>query len=184
MKKEILEEKEMSLLRDAVDSITYKTGKRLLDNEHIKKILNILEDFLQTHKTLCYGGTSINNILTENDRFYNRNIELPDYDFFSPYAMEYAKKLANIFYKNGFIEVEAKSGVHTNTYKVFVNFLPIADITYLEPKLFYGLYKKSIKINAINYCPPNFLRMALYQELSRPNGDISCLLYTSDAADE
>ena len=173
MKKEILEEKEMSLLRDAVDSITYTTGKRLLDNENIKKILNILEDFLQSHKTLCYGGTAINNILPENDRFYNRNIELPDYDFFSPYALEYSKKLADIFYKNGFIEVEAKSGVHTNTYKVFVNFLPIADITYLEPSLFYSLFKNSIKINAINYCPPNFLRMATYVEFSRPNGDIS-----------
>ena len=173
MKKEKLEEKEISLLRDAVDTITYKSGKRLLDNENIKKILNILEDFLQSNKTLCYGGTAINNILPENDRFYNRNVELPDYDFFSPYAMEYSKKLANIYYKNGFIEVEAKSGVHTGTYKVYVNFLPIADITYLEPKLFFSLLKNSIKINAINYCPPNFLRMALYQELSRPNGDIS-----------
>ena len=173
MKKEILEEKEISLLRDAVDTITYKSGKRLLDNENIRKILNILEDFLQSHKTLCYGGTAINNILPENDRFYNRNVELPDYDFFSPYAIEYSKKLADIYYKNGFIEVEAKSGVHTGTYKVYVNFLPIADITYLEPKLFFSLLKNSIKINAINYCPPNFLRMALYQELSRPNGDIS-----------
>ena len=173
MKKEILEEKEMALLRDAVDGITYKTGRKLIENDNIKKILNILEDFLQTHKTLCYGGTAINNILPENERFYNRNIELPDYDFFTPYAIEYAKKLADIYYKNGFIEVEAKSGVHAGTYKVFVNFLPIADITYLEPKLFYNLSKKSIKINAINYCPPNFLRMALYQELSRPNGDIS-----------
>lgn len=173
MKKDILEEKEMSLLRDAVDSITYKSGKRLLDNENIKKILNILENFLQSHKTLCYGGTAINNILPENQRFYNRNIELPDYDFFSPFAIEYAKKLADIYHKNGFNEVEAKSGVHMGTYKVYVNFLPIADITYLEPQLFYNLSKKSIKINAINYCPPNFLRMALYQELSRPNGDIS-----------
>lgn len=173
MKKQILEEKEMTLLRDAVDAITYKSGKKLLDNENIKKILNILEDFLQSHKTLCYGGTAINNILPENQRFYNRNIELPDYDFFTPFAIEYAKKLADIYNKNGFNEVEAKSGVHTGTYKVFVNFLPIADITYLEPGLFNSLLKKSIKINAINYCPPNFLRMALYQELSRPNGDIS-----------
>ena len=35
------------------------------------------------------------------------------------------------------------------------------------------LSKKSIKINAINYCPPNFLRMAMYLELSRPFGDVS-----------
>ena len=105
MKKQILEEKEMTLLRDAVDAITYKSGKKLLDNENIKKILNILEDFLQSHKTLCYGGTAINNILPEEDQFYDKSIELPDYDFFSPEPLEDAKELADIFYEKGFNEV-------------------------------------------------------------------------------
>ena len=32
--------------------------------------------------------------------------------------------------------------------------------------------KKSIKINGINYCPPDYLRMSMYLELSRPMGDV------------
>jgi hypothetical protein len=171
--KETFEEKELQILRKAIDSATSISGRKLVQSDAIKKIIEILENFLRTHKTLCYGGTAINNILPEQYRFYNKDIEIPDYDFFSPFAMEYARDLANIYYKAGYEEVEAKSGVHTGTYKVYVNFIPIADITYMESNLFKNIYQKAIKINAITYCPPNFLRMAMYQELSRPMGDVS-----------
>tara|TARA_B100000900_G_scaffold415965_1_gene448189 strand:+ start:11707 stop:13095 length:1389 start_codon:yes stop_codon:yes gene_type:complete len=173
MNSKSFEEKELKILRDSIDYATNIVGKKLTQTEDVKKIIDILESFLRTHKTMCYGGTAVNNILPEQYRFYNRNIEIPDYDFFSPHAIDYAKKLADIYYKAGFTEVEAKAGIHTGTYKVFVNFMPIADITYLENKLFNNIYKKSIKVNAINYCPPNYLRMAMYQELSRPMGDVT-----------
>ena len=169
----LYEEKELKILRSAIDNATFIIGKKLVQSDSIKNIIEILETFLRTHKILCYGGTAINNILPEQYRFYNKNIEIPDYDFFSPYAMEYARDLANIYYKAGYEEVEAKSGVHSGTYKVFVNFVPIADITFLEYKLFQNISKQTIKINGINYCPPNFLRMAMYVELSRPMGDVS-----------
>ena len=171
--RESFEEKELQILRKAIDNATSISGRKLAQSDTIKKIIEILENFLRTHKTLCYGGTAVNNILPEQYRFYNKNIEIPDYDFFSPYAMEYARDLADIYYKAGYEEVEAKSGVHSGTYKVYVNFIPIADITFLDNSLFNNIYKKSIKINAINYCPPNFLRMSMYQELSRPMGDVS-----------
>jgi hypothetical protein len=173
MKKDSFEEKELQILREAIDSATSMSGKKLAQSDEVKEIIDILEQFLRTHMTLCYGGTAVNNILPEQHRFYNRNIEIPDYDFFTPHAMDYAKKLADIYYSKGYTEVEAKSGIHTGTFKVFVNFMPIADITQLEAQLFKNLSKKAIKINAINYCPPNYLRMAMYQELSRPMGDVS-----------
>ena len=171
--KESFEEKELKILRNAIDSATPILGKKLVQSDTIKNIIDILENFMRTHKIICYGGTAINNILPEQYKFYNKNIEIPDYDFFSPYATEYAKDLANIYYKAGYEEVEAKSGVHSGTYKVFVNFIPIADITLLDKKLFKSILKKAIKINGINYCPPNFLRMSMYLELSRPMGDVS-----------
>ena len=60
--------------------------------------------------------------------------------------MEYAEKLANIYYKAGYQEVEAKSGIHTGTYKVYVNFIPIADITFLDKKIFDQLIKIQLKL--------------------------------------
>ena len=167
------QEKELEILRNAIDKANNIVGRKLVQSDEIKNMINILEEFLRKNKTLCYGGTAINNILPEQDRFYNKDLEIPDYDFFSPNPIDCAKKLSDIYNKEGYIEVEAKSGVHSGTYKVFVNYIPIADITFLDKTIFNNLYKKSIKINAINYCPPNFLRMAMYQELSRPMGDVT-----------
>ena len=49
--------------------------------------------------------------------------------------MVHAKKLADIKYENGFIEVEAKSGLHSGTFEVY-NYIPVADITHLNENLF------------------------------------------------
>ena len=166
-------EKELSILRDAVDNVEKKKAKKKINSDIIKKIIKIVEDFLKDNKLICYGGTAINNILPEQDQFYDKNVEIPDYDFFSPDALNDAKKLANIYYKKDFTEVEAKAGIHVGTYKVFVNFIPIADITQLDPVIFKTLLKDSIKIKGITYSSPNFLRMSAYLELSRPAGDVS-----------
>ena len=63
--KETFEEKELQILRNAIDNATSISGRKLVQSESIKKIIGILESFLRTHKTLCYGGTAINNILPE-----------------------------------------------------------------------------------------------------------------------
>lgn len=165
--------KELKILREAVDKAEKKAGKILVDNAEVRKIIKIAEDFLRTKKLVCYGGTAINNILPEDDQFYNKSTELPDYDFFSPNALSNAKELANIYYKNGYGEVEAKSGMHYGTYKVFVNSLPVADITYLHKDLFNIVQINSIKVDGILYAPPDYLRMSMYLELSRPDGDVS-----------
>lgn len=164
---------ELTILRQAVDDIEINLKKDKVKNPTIKRIIHILEEFLKSKQLICYGGTAINNILPEEDQFYNKNINLPDYDFFSPNAIEDAKKLADIYYKKGFTEVEAKAGIHYGTYKVFVNFIPIADITQMDKALYNSLKNESIKIGGINYAPPNYLRMSMYLELSRPEGDIS-----------
>lgn len=165
-------EKEIDILRNAIEE-EQKKKSNIAKNKIIKKIFTILENFLREKQLVCYGGTAINNILPKGDQFYDKNIELPDYDFFTPNALEDAKELADIYYKNGFDEVEAKSGVHVGTYKVFVNFIPIADITQLDSELFSAIQKNAIVKQKIHYAPPNYLRMAGYLELSRPDGDIS-----------
>ena len=165
------QELEMDILRNAIDRATERKAKQMVKSPEIKKIIEILEDFLRERKLVCYGGTAINNILPEDDRFYNKNLEIPDYDFFSPDAMKDAKSLADIYFKAGYDEVEAKSGVHAGTFKVFVNFIPIADITVMDKRIFSNIKRDSIEIDGIHYAPPDFLRMAMYLELSRPDGD-------------
>ena len=167
------DECELAILRQAVDSNEKIAGQKIASSDEIKKMIEIVENFLKNKRTLCYGGTAINNILPKHAQFYNKDYEIPDYDFYSPNALDDAKELADIYYKEGYDQVEAKSGVHEGTFKVFVNFIPMADITSLHKELFDSLYKESISVANIKYVPANFLRMGMYLELSRPAGDIS-----------
>jgi hypothetical protein len=167
------EDCELAILRMAVDKAEEKMGKRVVNSEDIKKIIKIVEDFIQRKGLICYGGTAINNILPSDDQFYNKEAEVPDYDFYTIHALEDAKELADIYYKAGFTDVEAKSGVHKGTYKVFVNYIPVADITDIAKPIYNSMKKDAIRVNGILYAPPNFLRMGMFLELSRPAGDIS-----------
>jgi|UniRef100_A0A6C0ILY2 hypothetical protein len=167
------EECELALLRNAVDETENIQGKELVSNEEVMKMLDIVEQFIINKKLICYGGTAINNILPVYDQFYKKDVEIPDYDFFSSNALEDAKELANIYYESGYNDVEAKAGVHMGTFKVYVNYIPVADITFMHVGLFDKMLKDSIKIAGIHYCPPDYLRMAMYLELSRPKGDVS-----------
>jgi hypothetical protein len=167
------QECEMAILRTAVDENELAMGRQNVNNEDVKKILKIVENFIVDKKLICYGGTAINNILPKEAQFYNKETDIPDYDFFSKNALEDSKELADIYYNNGYVDVEAKAGMHVGTYKVFVNFIPIADITQLDPKIYDSIQKETIIVAGIHYSPPNYLRMSMYLELSRPSGDIS-----------
>jgi len=167
------DDKELEILRKAVDVVEARKGKETMRDPDIKKVIAIVENFIEDKKLVCYGGTAINNILPKYAQFYNKDVEIPDYDFFSYNALKDAKELADIYFQNGYTDVEAKSGAHPGTYKVFVNFIPVADITFLEKSLFEAILKEAITVEGIKYAPPNYLRMSMYLELSRPAGDVS-----------
>ena len=167
------QEKELEILRRSVDKAETLQQKQQTNSPEIKQIIQIVEQFLRKKKLVCYGGTAINNILPIYDQFYDKSIEIPDYDFYSNNALDDAKELADIYSKAGFIEVVAQAGMHHGTYKVFVNFIPVADISQLDKEIYKKIKDKAISVDGILYAPPNFLRMAMYLELSRPKGDVS-----------
>ena len=164
---------ELAILRTAVDKAEERQGRKVANSPEIKHIIGIVETFLKKKHLIVYGGTGVNAILPKQDQFYNKDLEIPDYDFYSPNALTDAKELVDIYIENGFQEVEAKSGQHHGTYKVYVNFIPVADISYLPKELFNAIKKEAIRVGGIMYAPPNLLRMAMFLELSRPAGDVS-----------
>jgi len=171
------EECELAILRNAVD-INEETQDKLkkenlIKGEELSNIFNILEKFIIKKKLVLYGGFAINAILPDYAKFYDLKHDIPDYDCYSSNALEDAIELADFFFKNGYKEVEAKAGVHYGTYKVYVNFIGIADITLLEKSIFKNIQNESIIINHIHYCPVNFLRRNIYKELCLPLGDVS-----------
>jgi len=165
---------ELLILRLQIDK-SEKKQKQQQRMEHSTELNNmflIVENFLKRKKNVCYGGIAINALLPDNDKIYTVD-DLPDYDFFSENALNDAKELADIYSNQGYQQVEAKAGQHHGTYKVFVNFQGMADITNVPKGLFKVIKQKSVNVNGILYTDANLLRMSMYLELSRPAGDIS-----------
>ena len=162
---------------DAIEHVA-KIAQEQLDKEaasdpHIKTALILVEKFIKSHRVMCYGGTAINNLLPPEDRFYDPEKDIPDYDFFSETPQLHAAKLADQMASAGFKSVEVKPGMHLGTFKVFADYTGVADISHLDKPIFEKLWKESIEKSGIHYVPPNFLRMSVYLELSRPKGDVS-----------
>jgi len=163
---------ELSAVKEIADKQIEILAAREAELPVVKTSTKLVEAFLKSNRTMCYGGSAINNLLPESDRFYGPT-EIPDYDFFSETPQEHGVELADTLAKAGIESVEVKPGVHLGTYKVFADYRGVADITFIAPNVFENLWKDKITRNGIHYVHPNFLRMSMYLELSRPEGDVS-----------
>lgn len=132
----------------------------------------LIEDFIKKNELICYGGTAINNYLPKEKQFYEDD-DIPDYDCFSVKSLIHAVELANLLTKNNIENIEVKSAMFKGTYKIFINFIPIVDFTHIEKDVFLNIYNKAHTINNLLFAPPSYLKISLYQELSRPLGDLS-----------
>jgi len=126
---------------------------------------------MKRKELIGYGGMAINMSLPKDKKFYRDN-DVPDYDFFSNKAIPDIIELSDIIAKT-YPDIEVKSALNAGTYKIFVNSIPLVDITQIEDDLFKNLKKTAILFNKIYYAPYNYLRMSMYQELSRPLGDLT-----------
>lgn len=163
----------MEDLERVVTQMTLENDKKAAANPTTKKSLSIVHDFLKDHPVMCYGGTAINNLLPLENRFYDPETTVPDYDFYSKTPQEHAMFLANQLSSAGVATVEVKPGMHLGTFKVFADFEGVADITHLDTDIFDRLWEEKVVVEGIHYVSPNFLRMSMYLELSRPQGDVS-----------
>jgi len=146
--------------------------KKFKKKTYTKPLLfHLIESFIKERKLICYGGMAINAYLPNEKQFYDKT-DIPDYDCFSPNSIKDAMDLANIL-STRMENIEVKSAMFPDTLKIFINFIPIVDITSLEEDVFYNISKKATRIQDIMYASPNYLKISLYQELSRPLGDIS-----------
>jgi len=130
----------------------------------------IVKKFIADKGLKLYGGAALNLYMPVKHRFYDKGA-IPDYDMYSPTPWKHAVELANIMDKAGYEFTEAKGGIHPGTYKVFSNFWPIADITYMDPETFHKIETR--KKQGMLVLSPNPLAMDMYKELSQPGGNLT-----------
>ncbi len=161
-------------IKDAADGAERKQGLMDIADPKVKEMIGVIEAFLRGRHRICYGGTAINNLLPAHARFYDPATDIPDYDFLSPDVLRDGIDLGEVFKSQlGYESVELRQGVHLGTYKLFVDYRGIADITQTDPRFYDALMHEAIEVDGIMYANPNYLRMSMYLEMSRPNGDVS-----------
>jgi hypothetical protein len=164
--------KQLDLLAKVADQANEIIQYESAHNPEVQYAIDIVASFLRRKNRVCYGGTAINAILPKSLKFYDPQKDLPDYDFFTPNPEEDIRDIVRDLQQAGFPDVVERVGIHEGTHKIMVNFVPIADISTLEPEIYRVLYKRSIEKDGIHYADPDFLRMLMYLEISRPRGQV------------
>ena len=168
-KKQLVQGRLEKAISDAEQRIKYAEAH----DEQLLHALSLVKDFIHKKKRVCYGGTAMNALLPPSKQFYDKELDLPDYDFYTPDVDGDTKELVGILEKEGFADVYSKIGIHEGTMKVLVNYTAIADISHIDPELYGVLFRRSILKGGIHYTDENILRMMMYLELSRPKGMVS-----------
>ena len=166
-------QKQFEYLENTVKEAQKRVDYTIAHDPDIIKAIEVVERFLRKNKRICYGGQAINALLPKERQFYDTNYNIPDYDFFTPNPDADVENLIDDLEAEGYTDVKKKLGVHEGTMKIYVNFVPIADISAMNPAFFRTLQKRAKVVDGIFYCDADFLKMMMYLELSRPRGEVS-----------
>lgn len=165
--------RQLDIIKQASELAQAKTDYVSAHDDNVIRAIDVVEDFLKKQHRLCYGGQAINAHLPAKYKFYDPEYSIPDYDFFTPNQDRDISTLVKMLKKAGFLEISAREGMHEGTIKIYVDYVPVADMTAIDPKLYRILSKREYRIDGISYLDANTLRMLMYLELSRPRGEVS-----------
>ncbi len=164
--------KQVDIIKQASELAQAKIDYASAHDDNIIRAIDVVEEFLRKKHRLCYGGQAINAHLPAKYKFYDPEFSIPDYDFFTPNQDTDIQTLVKDLKKAGFTEISVREGMHEGTIKIYVDYIPVADMTSIDPKLYRILSKREFRTDGISYLDANALRMLMYLELSRPRGEV------------
>jgi hypothetical protein len=104
----------------------------------INRVYQEIYQFAIDKKLIVYGGWAQNKLITmknKDDAFYDE-YSMADIEFYSPEPIKIGMELAKLLHSKKYQYVQLQEGVHEETYKLFVDFMNFADISYM-PKFIY-----------------------------------------------
>ena len=165
-------QKQVERLKHVVDEAQKRVDFTIANDPDVGKAIQTVERFLRKKRRVCYGGQAINALLPKGRKFYDEKYTIPDYDFFSPEMEADVEELIKSLETEGFTDISKKLSVHDGTIKVYVNYIPVADCSEMNPEMFKIIQKRAKVVSGILYCDADLLRMMMYLELSRPRGEV------------
>ena len=131
----------------------------------ILSCLKLVENYIRENKLILVGGMAIDYALqTKGKKLYSKN-KLPDYDFYSPKFHLDAYKIGELVSKLT-PGVSVIRGLHASTMRVRVNFIPVADVTYMPPTIFDRV--PTFNHQGLTIAHPFFLMIDQHRALSLP----------------
>jgi hypothetical protein len=145
--------------------------RRSIFYHDIENALDMVRDFIIQKNRIIYGGMAIDLSLklAKHVGIYAENA-IPDYDFMSPDFYNDSNELADLFAKNGFVNISAINALHITTRRVRINFIPVADITYIPPEIYDTLptLTVSTKAGKIRIIHPDYQRLDMHRAFCIP----------------
>jgi hypothetical protein len=153
----------------------YKTFYEPTLKENADVYKTIIE-YIKKKERVMYGGYAQNifliaknpdeSIYKEIDGVFFNWPDIADIEFYSPTPIEDVIELTELLYSKDYKYVEGKEGMHSDTYKIFVNFINYCDITYVPKNIYDNLPIN--KINGINCVTPHFMMVDAYRVMTDP----------------
>ena len=133
------------------------------------RAFKIVLDFISKKKRIIYGGYAQNQLVIKKspkDAFYDDEHKLPDIDFYSLDPIHDLYDICDALAASGLTNVQAMEAQHKETYKIFVEFTDVCDISYVPTIVFNNI--PTITINNIRYVTAHFAMIDLYKMLTEP----------------
>ena len=134
--------------------------------------INIVKNYIIENKLLIVGGTAIDYALRlKNDKIYNEEYQIPDFDIISPNNVDHANKIGLILCNANFNNISIIPAIHNTTVRVQLLGYTVFDSTFMPNKLYNKIPK--IKYKNFQIIDPLFQKINQYMSMSflfRNNG--------------
>ena len=149
-------------------------NKKLLKSkrERIEPVLKEVRSFLKSRSIVLYGGFALNTYLSEKDKIYDAQLDIPDYDGYSNTALKDATDLFDHLVAKGYKILLLKENMHDGTFNISWKFNSIVDITQVDDD-FHAKVKRSKRImDGLCVIDPNLLKANAYIEFAAPESSM------------
>lgn len=162
MNNSIYEERHFNQFYDNIDFLMEKVNIKKLEVSdpsisEIKKVNDLILDYIRTNKRKIYGGLALDYLLKDKkaeEEIY-KEYECPDIDFYTPDPMNDLIKLCNLLHEENFKFVRGREAIHKETYAIYVNNRLYCNLSYVPKNIYNKIPFK--QIDGLNIVHPYFL---------------------------
>ncbi len=133
----------------------------------IMSAFTIIEEYIKSNKLILYGGMSIDfALLAAGHKGIYADDSMPDYDFYSTNSYADSISIADMLYAKKLPNVSAINALHPTTRRVRINYINVADISYLPESIFNNM--PYIEFKGIRAIHPMYQRLDQHRAMSVP----------------